>query len=474
MRYGERYVINKSDKVVIYGAATTGAIIHSVFMKEGFEVIAFVDKRADEIDSYYGLPVLNLEQTEELLKENEEIIVIIGIKNVFEHEAIARRMWGLGCDRIIFRPYDEVKGEGKEKDKILNEVYSAIMAGKIPEEAYAIEAFEEHVLQDKALIESDSDSVVANIPVYYIFTDLYKDIDILWGDIPCLGLIPHIGLFNLFQGIENEDYHEYIKFCREAALRSGGIKITKAWEESVYRNRLDVFNHMQYEWEHDRGFFVKNAVWVDYNEKGYFNIKSGKHRVVFMLVKGKRYIPLRIKKSDYEKWSNISKAEKIKCLLHRSDRESLPVVLGNPFFYDYPCSTSPFYEQVLIKLLSTIYQARYYEQGRFDFNKDCILLYNTPLAMYAHVFRMIGFEVDIVEESDEDKVIYEAVAEQGIKGDIETDKKYFLAVIEGEEIVNVGAENVLIISNHKDSTGKTLVGGFGESGFLYAVFVKGI
>lgn len=257
MRYGERYVINKSDKVVIYGAATTGAIIHSVFMKEGFEVIAFVDKRADEIDSYYGLPVLNLEQTEELLKENEEIIVIIGIKNVFEHEAIARRMWGLGCDRIIFRPYDEVKGEGKEKDKILNEVYSAIMAGKIPEEAYAIEAFEEHVLQDKALIESDSDSVVADIPVYYIFTDLYKDIDILWGDIPCLGLIPHIGLFNLFQGIENEDYHEYIKFCREAALRSGGIKITKAWEESVYRNRLDVFNHMQYEWEHDRGFLLR-------------------------------------------------------------------------------------------------------------------------------------------------------------------------------------------------------------------------
>ena len=161
------------------------------------------------------------------------------------------------------------------------------MAGKIPEEAYAIEAFEEHVLQDKALIESDSDSVVADIPVYYIFTDLYKDIDILWGDIPCLGLIP--------------------QFCREAALRSGGIKITKAWEESVYRNRLDVFNHMQYEWEHDRGFFVKNAVWADYNEKGYFNIKSGKHRVVFMLVKGKRYIPLRIKKSDYEKWSNISK-----------------------------------------------------------------------------------------------------------------------------------------------------------------------
>ena len=454
MRYGERYTIDKNNKIVIYGAATTGAIIYSAFAREGFDVIAFVDKRADEIDSYYGLPVWSLEQIECLLKEHEKIIVIIGIKNVFEHEKIAKEIWGLGCKRIIFRPYDEVNGNGEEKDKDLNRIYSAILAGEIPEEACGVEAFEEQVLWDKAIIEDNDSYVIANIPVCYVFTDLYKDMDILWGDIPCLGLISHIGLFKLFNGIENEDYYEYIKFCREAALRSGGIKITKAWEESVYRNRLDVFNHMQYEWEHDRSFFVKNAVWADYNEKGYFNIKSGKHRVVFMLVKGKRYIPLRIKKSDYEKWSNVTKAKEMKCVLDRMGRESLPVILGNPFFYDYPCNTSSFYEQVLINLLSTIYQIRYYEQGKFDFNKDNILLYNTPLSIYADVFRMIGFGVDIVEENDENKGIYETIAKQGIEGETEADKKYFLAVIEGEETFKVRTENALIISNCKKDAGK--------------------
>ena len=230
---------------------------------------------------------------------------------------------------------------------------------------------------------------------------------------------------------------------------------------------------MQYEWEHDRSFFVKNAVWADYNEKGYFNIKSGKHRVVFMLVKGKRYIPLRIKKSDYEKWSNVTKAKEMKCVLDRMGRESLPVILGNPFFYDYPCNTSSFYEQVLINLLSTIYQIRYYEQGKFDFNKDNILLYNTPLSIYADVFRMIGFGVDIVEENDENKGIYETIAKQGIEGETEADKKYFLAVIEGEETFKVRTENALIISNCKKDAGKVLVSGFGENGFRHAVLTKG-
>lgn len=475
MRYGKRYAINRNSKIVIYGAATTGAIIYSAFIQNGFDVIAFVDKRADEIESYHDRPVLNLEQAGKLFDKNIDIIAVIGIKNVFEHEKIAKKILNLGCDKIIFRPYDEVDGKGKEKDKILNEVYSNILSGEIPKEGYVIDAFGEYDLQDKAVIEDNDNYVIANIPIYYIYTDLYENVDILWGDILCLGLIPHIGLFNFFQGIENEDYHEYMKFCREAALRSGGIKITKAWEESVYRNRLDVFIHMQYEWEHDRNFFVRNAVEADYNEKGYFNIKSGKHRVVFMLVKGKRYIPLRMKKDDYGKWSNVLKAKKIKCLLDKMDRESLPVILGNPFFYDYPCSTSSFYEQVLIRLISMIYQVRYYGRGKFDFNKDSILLYNTPLSIYADVLRMIGFHVDIVEENEENKIIYEAIAEQGINEEADNNKKYFFAVVEGEKKlceIKASAENIVNISGCRDGAGEALVSGFGENGFLYAVLMK--
>lgn len=471
MKYGEKYTISKSSKIMIYGAATTGALIYSAFIKKGYNVAAFIDKRADEIEAYYCLPVLNLEQTGEFFKENKEIIIIIGIKNVFEHEKIAKKLWLLGCNKIIFRPYNEVKGVGNEKDRKLNEIYSNILAGEVPEEGYEIKGFEEQAFLDKAIIESDEQYVVADIPIYYVFTDFYKDMNILWGDIPCLGLVPHIGLFNFFLGIENEDYLEYIKFCREAALRSGGIIISKAWEESVYRNRLDVFNHMQYEWEHDRSFFVKNAVEADYNEKGYFNIKSGKHRVIFMLVKGRRYIPLKIKKAGYERWSNIRKAEKTKQLLNRMNIESLPAILGNPYFYDYPCSTSSFYEQILIRVISYIYQTRYYKQREFDFSRENILLYNTPLALYADVLHMIGFGVDIIENKVKNKVIYEELSGQEIKNTLGK-KEYFLAVVEGE--ISVNAKNIVFITSSQNGKGKLLANGLGENGFLYAFLTIGV
>lgn len=476
MECGKKYTINQRTSIIIYGAATTGALIYSTFIKEECNVIAFIDKRADEIESYYDLPVLNLEQAGELFKENKEIIVIIGIKNVFEHEKIAKELWYLGCNKIIFRPYNVVKGKGEEWDKALNKAYSNILQGEIPEEGYEIEGFEEQFFLDKAVIESDDQYVVANIPIYYVFTDR-KGKNSLWEDISCFGLVPHIGLFKFFLGIDNEDYLEYIKFCREAALKSGGIKVSKAWEESVYKNRLDVFNHMQYEWEHDRSFFIKNAVEADYNEKGYFNTKSGKHRIIFMLVNGKRYVPLKVTKADYEKWSSAQRAKEIKLILSRMKRESLPVILGNPYFYDFPCSASSFYEHVLIQLISAIYQEQYYKGRKFDFGKQNVLFYNTPLALYAAVLRMIGFEVDVVEDNAENKLIYGAIVDLDIKDALEDEKEYFLAVVEGKEELNkikVNVQNKVYITDSRDEEGRLLATGLEENKFMYAFLKMGI
>ena len=475
MKYGKKYAISKTSKVIIYGAATTGAIVYSTFIRYGIEVIAFIDKRASEIESYYNLPVIDLNQTEKLIQENREIIIVIGIKNVFEHEKIAKKICGLGCNKIIFRPYKEIKGEGSEKDKEINTIYSSILSGELPQEVYEVEDFEEQNFSDKAVIETDDNYVVANIPIYYVFTDCYKDRNILWGDIPCLGLVPHIGLFKFFLGTENEDYHEYIKFCREAALRSGGIKTSKAWEESVYKNRLDVFNHMQYELEHDNGFFIKNAVEADYNERGYFNIKSGKHRVVFLLVMGKRHIPLKIKKADYDKWCNIKKATEIRFLLKDLNKETLPSIIGNPYFYDYPCSTSSFYEHVLMRLISVIYQTQYYEQRKFDFSMKNVLLYNTPMALYADVLYMIGFEVDIIEDDVKNRAIYKAVSGQNVKDELEENKEYFLVVVEGQKKLgnkNMNTKNKVYITSSKNEDGRLLTTGLGEKEFLYAFLTR--
>ena len=477
MIYGEKFDISKTSKVIIYGAATTGAIIYHNLVRLGFQVIAFIDKRADEIESYYDLPVWNLRQAETYFKENDSVITIIGIKNVFEHEKTAKKLWKIGCNRIIFRPYKEIEGNGEIQDKALNIIYDQIMKGDYPDEGYIVEKFEQFPLKDTAVVEEIDDYVIASIPRYYVFSDNYNDEKIIWGNIPCLGLVPHIGLFRLFLGQDNDDYKEYMKFCREAALRSGGIVVSKAWEDSVYNNRLDVFNHMQYSWEHDRNFFVRNAVEADYNEKGYFNIKSGKHRIVYMLVKGSHYIPLKIKKDDYYRWNNEEKAIILNKLLADLNKDALPVILGNPYFYNYPCNTSDFYEEILVKVISLIYTRQYYEEGRFDFSNKAVFFYNTPLSLYADIFKMLNFQVDICEDNAGNrKIINTILGDENACVVQATDrrKEYYLAIIQDEmkfRQSGMQAKYEIHISKERNENEKLLTCGLSEGDFLFAYMI---
>lgn len=479
MEYGEKYQIDKNSQIILYGAATTGAIMYRSFAEQGYCVAAFIDKRADEVDSYYGLPVIDLQEAVKWFKTIPEAVVVIAIKNVFEHEKIAKELWQAGCGKIVFRPYAAVTGNGERQDCLLNQAYDEILQGKFQCELYCINGFNKFKLEDQALIYenvNDSGDVVANIPVYDVWTDDYEDKGIIWGDIPCLGLVPHIGLFRFFKGEDNGDYEEYIKYCRQAAERSGGIITSPKWEKSVYRNRLDVFNHMQFAWEHKREFFVQNAVKAVYNEKGYFNIKSGKHRMVFLVVMGKQYVPLRICKSDYIKWSREKRAAQIYELLDAYQKTELPCILDSPFFYGYPCNTSDFYERLLNRLIGILYADEYYKSGIFRFEGKRVLLYKTPLAFYAHVLKRSGFRVTIFEEKEEMRKLIDVVTgekNEFIAGDVGLKESYFLVVAEDSEglfLNDIEAESryLLSVTDQKSQVEKAIVSGFSEKGFIYA------
>lgn len=481
MKYGEKYRIDKNSQVILYGAATTGAILYQCFTKHGYRVAAFIDKRADEVDSYYGLPVFSVQEAEKYFAKTPEAVAVVAVKNVFEHEKIAKELWQAGCDKIVFRPYAVVNGGGEPKDCMLNQAYDAILKGAFPCELYCIEGFDRAELKDQAVIrEEENGDVIANIPVYDVWTDDYEDKDIIWGDIPCMGLVPHIGLFRLFKGEENEDYEEYIKYCRQAAERSGGIVTSQKWETSVYKNRLDVFNHMQSAWEHNRDFFVQNAVKAVYNEKGYFNIKSGKHRIVFLIVMGKQYVPLRICKSDYLKWRDEKRAARIYELLDVYHKTELPCILDSPYFYEYPCCTSDFYGRLLCRLTAILYSDAYHNENGFHFEGKSVLLYNTQLAFYAHVFRRIGFHVVIVEDKIEQRELIDVVTgeeNEFAPDDIKLKEPYFLIVTEDEEEMSLKecvAESgyILSVTNRKSQTEKAVLSGCSEQSFLYAYLRK--
>ena len=410
MRYGGDYIFQKGVPILLYGAATTGAILYSNLTAHGFSVHGFIDQRADEIDSYYGLPVWDA-GTAGRYASAHDAIVVIAIKNVFEHERVAAGLWRAGCRRIVFRPYRSVCGEETERDHLLNAVYDQLLGGNCADLPACPEVAgpERQVLRDRSVLLDQGGYVTVNIPAPYVFSDKYADPAIPWSDIPCLGLLPHLALFDLYNGTWNPDCAEYMKYCRRAAEKSGGIVTSKAWEASVYQNRLDIFNHMQYSWEHDQGFFVRNAVEGRYNPKGYFNIRSGKHRMTYLLVKGRRYLPLRIKKADHEAWRRREQAEQIMEVLWESQQETLPIALGNPYLYDRAGDNSAFYERILFSLLNGLYRDALHTGKPLSFKKKTVLFHHTPMALYADIFRMLGFDVFLYESDPLQKKLSDAV-----------------------------------------------------------------
>lgn len=239
---------------------------------------------------------------------------------------------------------------------------------------------------------------------------------------------------------------------------------------------------MQSAWEHNKAFFVQNAVKAVYNEKGYFNIKSGKHRMVFLIVMGQRYVPLKIGKGDYEKWRDEKRAARIYELLDASHKTELPCIPDSPYFYEYPCNTSDFYGRLLCKLTGILYSEEYRERNGFYFEGEKILLDHTPLAFYAHVFGRMGFQVTIYEEDKAKRELIDAVTGRRnvyAAGEIGVEEPYFLVVMQNGEGMPLKehvpeSRYLLLVTGVKSQTEKAILSGCSEEGFLYAFLQRGV
>lgn len=430
------FEINKNAKFLIYGAATTGGIIYENLIKSGYYVKGFIDKRADEIDSYYALPVWNINELNDELKEKENTIIILAIKNVFEHEDIANTLLEVNYRNIIYRPLDVIKSKGTKEEATLNKIYDGIIEGNIFEKISIpkLKAIKAISLQYDNILSKLDDEVVVRIPISFVFTDNDIDKKGIWLSISSWGLIPHINFFKKLSGKVEYDNNLYIDFCREAAKRRN-IVTSKKWEKSVMDNRLDVYQNMELEMETETDFFVNNAPRANWNIKGYFNICSGKHRVVYQIIRKKRYIPLRITYSEYNKWINKEQADKVYSILKDNNIRNLKVPIMHPYFYSYPCKSSLFYYNFLEYITYSIYKYYYYKEREFNFNEKTILNIGKGNSKFSWFLAKLGFYVFVLENDDIDKNI-----------NIEIDKLYHVTNVEYKiNISKIKEVDILII-----------------------------
>lgn len=394
------FEINKDTKFFLYGAASIGKIIFSNLIKQQIAVEGFIDKRAQELDTFLDTKVFTFDEFRLL---DFESVIIIAVKNVFEHYQIAQNFIQAGFNNLIFMPKSVLEGEANEDDIFIANIYNSLVNGEKLRMGIKIKKtrnIEMASFCDKAIISEDEMNVIARIPVSFIYTNDYEKSANKWGNINALAFFPHLNFFGYLLGDESCNVNDYIEeYCVYSAEKQGDIIITSMWKENVLHNRAMIFQQMNKAYELDNNFFVRNPATAVWNVKRkYFNLTSGKHRVMFLVSKGNEYIPLKMTKDDYKQFLNIDEASKV---YKQLSNRTFSYNIDNPFFYLYPSADYGFMHnltRVLVKYLAEEIYEKYnvinFAKMKIFFDSSYECMARTFERMETHTVCMYNNEIN--------------------------------------------------------------------------------
>ena len=372
MKYNEKeyFKIDTNEKILIYGAAAIGLSVYDICKELSIPVLGFLDKRGDEIQELNGLNVWSIDDAGvDAIDRNT--VIFIAVKNVFEHDNIAKILIDKGFSNIIYRPYAVIKGLGNQNEKKINEVYDRFMNSELVEDDIP-KTFRacQYEYKDYATIRKTEQGRVVYVPIESLFTDKEKSTSRWnWSNIPIMGLVSHIAFFRWMDQQEGFLPEKYLEWCINSAKIKGQIKITEQWKENVIKNRADVYVNMNESLERDFDFFIRNAPIAEWNDEGHFNLVSGKHRATFWLAKGRRYIPLKVSEDDFKKWINRAKTDSIIKEMNALNIGNIHAPVEHPYFYDIPCENRNFYYKLLCEFIFIIATKQYEKSGYINFSK---------------------------------------------------------------------------------------------------------
>lgn len=371
------FKISSDTPIIIYGAAAAGIRgYHSLKTINNYNVIGFFDKRAFEIDKQCGLPVWAPETKPPLKKE--DLLIVICVKNVFEHDKIAALLIDYGYKNLIFLPMQQPDPKALTDYTCIKKNYQKIFNDTDPEAQYALEPvtpldnIELYDYRDYAVIKRAEESITVNFPLASIFIHSISSFNMLHNDAllsNVLALIPHIDLFKYFDGNGGEA-DAYLEFCLAGARNTekvygngkGEIARTENWKKNIIQNRRIVFDAMNRDMEINFDFFIDHAPDCSLMNN-LLLMKSAKHRAAFFIAKGRGYMPVAVTSKDYSAILNRSVLKELKTFLNKNKIQELDTTVQHPCMYKYPCRM-PNYHALFI------YKAVYHITRIFSKIKD--------------------------------------------------------------------------------------------------------
>ena len=119
------FSLTKECNIAFYGALLIGNTLCKIFQSAGFNIVTFIDRRASELSTISGIPVVTIEN----IPYKEGLTVIVTTKNVFNHYKIANDLFERGVENIIYFPEDDSINEFVQIKKVYNAIINFKYSG---------------------------------------------------------------------------------------------------------------------------------------------------------------------------------------------------------------------------------------------------------------------------------------------------------------------------------------------------------
>lgn len=388
----------KEKKIILYGAGSSAKTIADVLKEENIPVSVYVDLRAEAIKEKEGVLVMSMEQISNYAKNKDEFVVIITIRNVFEHSEIAKRFYDIGFKNIIYKPRNILKGIDSVEQKSINESYEMLTSKfSIPPKAIACYIREQHMFLDEGLRKNFENYLIAVLPAELLFSNTNDKLPI-WSRRNFVADYVAVDLYKAFSntdsGLFSEEINKYIDRFALPGAKAIGVNTDGNWRELLVDARLKVYSEMEYNLNVNPDFFTLNCTTVKYCErKGFELVASGKNRVSFLIAKGYRYIPVKIKTNDYEKYINVLQKNHLCDYLNTNEEDHIFAPVLHPYFYHCQVDAPDYLTSCIARIAKNISDKVYNESGRFEYSNYYISICLNDDGYAGRYFKMLGFHV---------------------------------------------------------------------------------
>lgn len=310
---------SKDLQIILYGVNSCSERLHESLTDAGYTVIAYFDRRYEELNGKCPVPVYGLEKHPFGSLDKTDVCIVIVLQNAMQHETIAMELLRQGFHKVLFAP---MKSRLEHRSALtFRYQYNMLLSGQF-QRLREIPLLEETILQPEidavhSVIQDEEAFKIVWCPAELVYTNSARLSGIpQYASIPLYSLVPYVRMFEYLQGY-GEDPRQYldeygVNSCKYTNfLTDTAVVLQRSELLSIYKNALNK----------GMDFFVSSAPPAEFSEEsGVFNLLDGHHRSLFLVMQEFRYIPIRVSQSDYKKWEYPCKDTRLRSYLNKNGK----------------------------------------------------------------------------------------------------------------------------------------------------------